>query len=69
LSLNTPPPAIWYRQDIGFEKPDPVIFSRSFEQARFWLPDLQKHEVLHIGDSLAADYCGARAAGMQVRDC
>ena len=52
-------------QDVGFEKPAPQIFDAALEQARFWLPDLQRHEVLHIGDSLACDYCGARAAGMQ----
>jgi len=27
---------------------------------------LPLQEVLHIGDSLAADFCGARAAGLQV---
>ena len=40
-------------QDVGFEKPAAEIFQASFEQARFWIPDLGKHEVLHVGDSLA----------------
>jgi FMN phosphatase YigB (HAD superfamily) len=60
-------PHLRYVQDVGVDKPDPAIFGRAFEQARFLQPDLQRHEVLHIGDSLAADFCGARAAGMQAR--
>ena len=52
-------------QDVGAEKPDRALFDASFEQARFWLPSLERSEVLHIGDSLACDYCGARAAGFQ----
>ena len=52
-------------QDVGVEKPDARIFDASFEQARFWLPDLERSEVLHVGDSLACDFCGARAAGFQ----
>ena len=27
--------------------------------------DLDRSEVLHVGDSLAADYCGSRAFGFQ----
>jgi FMN phosphatase YigB (HAD superfamily) len=27
---------------------------------------LEKDQILHIGDSLAADYCGAKAFGFQV---
>eukprot|EP00967_Tisochrysis_lutea_P088510 scaffold125646_cov30-Tisochrysis_lutea.AAC.2 len=60
-----PVPPLLSSQDLGIEKPDRAIFDRAFEQARFWLPDLERHEMLHIGDSLAADFCGARAAGMQ----
>lgn len=52
-------------QDVRAEKPDGAIFSHALEQARFWLPDLAPHELLHVGDSLAADYCGARAFGCQ----
>ena len=52
-------------QDVGAEKPDRALFDASFEQARFWLPSLERSEVLHIGDSLACDYCGARRAGFQ----
>jgi len=52
-------------QDVGVEKPGEAIFSKSFDQARFWMPDLEKHQVLHLGDSLAADLCGARAFGFQ----
>lgn len=61
-------------QDVGEEKPAPRIFDEAFEQAKFWIqerggPDahapLQKCEVLHIGDSLESDYCGAKAYGFQ----
>ena len=52
-------------QDVGHEKPDSQIFEDAFEQAKFWLPDLKRDEVLHVGDSLACDFCGARAFGFQ----
>lgn len=52
-------------QDVGVEKPGEGIFAAAFEQARFWVPDLQKDQVLHVGDSLEADFCGARAFGFQ----
>jgi len=29
------------------------------------MPGIQKNEILHIGDSLEADFCGARAYGFQ----
>ena len=51
-------------QDVGHEKPAPEIFAESFEQICFESGQvLDKKEVLHIGDSFAADYCGARAFG------
>ena len=52
-------------QDVGREKPDSQIFAEAFRQAQFWLPDLERDEVLHVGDSLACDFCGARAFGFQ----
>jgi len=52
-------------QDVGVEKPGRGIFDASLAQARFWLPDIQPHQILHLGDSPTADYCGARAAGFQ----
>ena len=52
-------------QDVKKEKPSLEIFDASFKQAKFWMPDLQKDEVLHIGDSYAADYCGAKRYGFQ----
>ncbi|KAJ1459201.1 HAD-like domain-containing protein [Pelagophyceae sp. CCMP2097] len=52
-------------QDCGAEKPDKRIFEAALESARFWLPDLEPHQVLHIGDSLEADLCGARAFGFE----
>ena len=52
-------------QDVKSEKPSLDIFQSSYESAKFWIPDLQKDEVLHIGDSYACDYCGARRFGFQ----
>lgn len=52
-------------QDVGREKPDPEIFEEAFRQAAFELPDLKRDEVLHVGDSLACDFCGAKAYGFQ----
>jgi len=52
-------------QDVKYEKPSMEIFEASYQQAKFWLPDLQKDEVLHIGDSYACDYCGAKRYGFQ----
>jgi HAD superfamily hydrolase (TIGR01549 family) len=52
-------------QDVGHEKPHKEIFAEAFRQAQFWLPDLKRDEVLHVGDSLACDFCGARAFGFQ----
>ena len=42
-----------------------AVFQRAFDQAQFWVPDLEPSQVLHVGDSLAADFCGARAFGFQ----
>jgi len=52
-------------QEVGAEKPSSEIFEDAYQQAKFWIPDLEKHEVLHIGDSLACDFCGAKAFGFQ----
>lgn len=52
-------------QDVGAEKPSEKIFQATYDRARFWMPDLKKEEVLHIGDSMPADFCGARRFGFQ----
>ena len=52
-------------QEVRHEKPAMEIFDAAYKQAQFWLPDLQKDEVLHIGDSYACDYCGAKRYGFQ----
>ena len=52
-------------QEVGHEKPAPEMFDAAYRRAKFWIPDLEKDEVLHIGDSYACDYCGAKAYGFQ----
>jgi len=52
-------------QDVGAEKPQSEIFQRAWEEAQFWVPGIDKREILHVGDSLEADLCGARAFGFQ----
>jgi REG-2-like HAD superfamily hydrolase len=65
--LNVHDSFSWFTcsQDVGHEKPSAHIFDDAFQQARFWIPDLLQSEILHIGDSLACDYCGAKAVGWQ----
>lgn len=46
----------------GTGKPSPEIFRRTCERL-----EVSALEVLHVGDSLAEDYDGARAAGLQAR--
>jgi HAD superfamily hydrolase (TIGR01509 family) len=45
---------------VGVEKPDPAIFAHAL--AHFGLPAA---EVLHLGDVIATDVVGARAAGIR----
>jgi len=53
-------------QDVGAEKPSKEIFDEAFMQAKFWSgEDLKRSEILHIGDNLASDLAGAKAAGFQ----
>eukprot|EP00438_Fugacium_kawagutii_P032337 Skav226354 [mRNA] locus=scaffold2980:334408:335235:- [translate_table: standard] len=52
-------------REAGSEKPDPWIFVETHRQASFWVEGIKREEILHIGDNLAADFCGARAAGLQ----
>ena len=52
-------------EDVGYEKPSHQIFDATYQAAKHWIPDLQPHQVLHIGDSFACDYCGAKAYGFQ----
>lgn len=50
-------------EEVGNEKPSTEIFDDAFQKAKFWIPDLEKDQILHIGDSLACDFCGAKAYG------
>lgn len=52
-------------QEVGEEKPHQAIFDEAHRQADFWVPGIRREEILHVGDSLEADFCGARAAGFQ----
>merc|ERR1712216_797155 len=52
-------------QEVGEEKPHEKIFAEAHRQAQFSVPGIARNEILHIGDSLESDFCGARAAGFQ----
>ncbi|KAL7534222.1 hypothetical protein ACHAWF_007168 [Thalassiosira exigua] len=52
-------------QDVKCEKPSVEMFEDAHLQAKFWVPDLEVDEVLHVGDSYACDYCGAKRYGFQ----
>lgn len=57
----------WYVSclDIGQEKPSKQIFDHTFELLRKQIPDLNRNEIMHIGDNLNCDWEGARNAGFQ----
>jgi len=46
-------------QEVGVEKPNPLIFEKSLERGGF-----QPSEILFVGDSLPSDYAGSKAVGM-----
>ena len=53
-------------EEIGFEKPCKEIFDEAYKRSVQVLPSLtSRSQVLHIGDSMAADFCGAKASGFQ----
>lgn len=47
-----------FSSDVGYAKPSPIIFARV--RKRF---GVCASEMLHVGDSLPADFCGARSYG------
>eukprot|EP01038_Epipyxis_sp_PR26KG_P008585 gene8585-11600_t len=52
-------------EEVGYEKPSIEIYEEAYRRARLSIPNLERNEILHIGDSFAADFCGAKAAGFQ----
>jgi len=50
---------ITYSDDVGVEKPEPQIFYDALEKA-----GVNPGEVIHVGDSYAADVIGARSVGI-----
>lgn len=51
-----------YSDEVGASKPSAQIFEAMFQGA-IKLQPVNEKQVLHIGDNVAADYNGARAAG------
>lgn len=47
-------------EEIGYEKPSPQFFEKSFAQ----IPQFQKEEAILVGDSLTSDMLGANNAGI-----
>jgi HAD superfamily hydrolase (TIGR01549 family) len=52
-------------QEVGESKPSPLMFSTTFDSIKIWNPEIEKHEVLHIGTNISADYEGAKQFGFQ----
>ncbi len=51
-------------EEVNIQKPNPQIFDKAIEMNRTEIPDLQKSEVIMIGDSYTSDIAGAKAAGI-----
>lgn len=51
---------LFISQEIGSPKPEPAFFQAVFDA----LPELAPGEMLAIGDSITADICGAKNAGI-----
>ena len=49
---------IIFSQDVGYDKPEPQIFQAGYIQS-----GSTSHELMHVGDSLNNDVCGAANAG------
>ncbi len=46
-----------------FGKPDSLIFELAFQRAKIEIPDLEKHQVLMVGDTLDTDILGGNRFG------
>ena len=51
-------------EEVNIQKPNPQIFEKAMAMNRTEMPDLQKDEVVMIGDSYTSDIAGAKAAGI-----
>lgn len=51
-------------EEVGIQKPNPLIFQDAIAMNRVEIPDLQPSEVIMIGDSYTSDIAGAKAAGI-----
>lgn len=51
-----------YSDEIGFSKPGIEIYEYAYQKIKE-LRNIEKHEVLHVGDNLVSDYNGALAFG------
>jgi len=48
-----------YSDEAGFSKPNHKIFEQAYQQKLSEDPEVQKKEILHVGDNIIADYNGA----------
>ena len=48
-----------YSDETGFSKPNHKIFEQAYQQKLSEDPEVQKKEILHVGDNIIADYNGA----------
>lgn len=52
-------------KDVGVMKPNPILWEYVFKTVQSRIPNIKRNEILHIGDDVISDYCGARSAGFQ----
>ncbi len=57
-----------YSDEIGYSKPNFAFFSKMFSEAQLLNKQLNKIEVVHIGDNCIADFHGAEAFGIKAID-
>jgi REG-2-like HAD superfamily hydrolase len=52
-------------KDVRFMKPSAIVWDEVLRTSRHFVPNIQPHEILHIGDNVIEDYSGAKSEGFQ----
>lgn len=54
-----------YSDELGYSKPSTIFFEKVFDQTRRLYSNIEKGQIVHIGDNSLADYKGASEYGFQ----